>query len=216
VVNQGLLRPINKSAWSLRWPEKGRIAIFPLPAVSPSPGTENEASVAVSYRTGVHRVELGEAHNIDLGQLDSVGEYEPIDCLTARRRRQGSLVVVIGPLGRQQSVGIDGGIGGNWRALFRRHRRHDLVEHCIGLARSDEHADDREPTGRGGVEEMRLHGEDLVTDEVLARMMKVELCQRVAAVTHVERITFREVELDRVSVVDDCVRPLAPTDIKRR
>src|SRR5262249_57904793 len=67
-------------------------------ANSTSPRTENETAVAVSYRTGVHRVERGKSLNIGLRHLDPVGEHKPIDCLTAWRRLQGSLVVVVNPL----------------------------------------------------------------------------------------------------------------------
>ena len=44
----------------------------------------------------------------------------------------------------------------------------------------------------------------------------MELCQPEAAVAYMERVTFREVKLDGVAVVDDRVGPLAPTELERR
>src|SRR5215467_9027572 len=192
------------------------LAFLPAAMWSTPGRAQNEAPVAILDRPGVHRVELGEACNIRLRHFDPVGENEPIYCFTAWRRRQGTLVAVIGPPGRQQAVGIDAGIDRDRRAFFRRHCRHDLVEHSIGPARSHEHADDREPAVHRRVDEMCLHGEDLAIDKVLARMMEVELRQCVAAVADVERITFRAVELDGVPVVDDRIWPLAPTGVEPR
>ena len=63
--------------------------------------TENEAPVALLYRTRVHWVQLGEACDIALVHLNRVRKYDPIDCLTARRCRERSLVVVVRTLGRQ-------------------------------------------------------------------------------------------------------------------
>jgi hypothetical protein len=62
---------------------------------------------------------------------------------------------------------------------------------------------------------MRFHCEPFALDEVLTRMMEVELLERVPAVTHVERVAFCEVKLDRVAIIDHRVRPLQPTDFER-
>ena len=62
--------------------------------------TENEAPVAVLYRTCVHWVQLGEACDIVFVHLDRLSKYDPVDRLTARRCRERSLVVVIRTLGR--------------------------------------------------------------------------------------------------------------------
>ena len=71
------------------------------------------------------------------------------------------------------------------------------------------------PAAFVGVDEMRLHGENLSADKVLAGMMKMELRQCIAPVAHIERVAFHKVKLDGVSVVDDCVRPRVPADIER-
>ena len=46
---------------------------------STSPGSEDEAALAILYRTSIHRVELGEVQNIRFGHLELVGENEPVD-----------------------------------------------------------------------------------------------------------------------------------------
>jgi hypothetical protein len=63
--------------------------------------------------------------------------------------------------------------------------------------------------------EVRFHCEPFALNEVLARMMEVELLERVPAVAHVERAAFCEVKLDRVAIIDHCVRPLRPIDFER-
>jgi len=46
---------------------------------STSPGSKDEAALAILYRTSIHRVELGEAQNIGFDHLELVGENEPVD-----------------------------------------------------------------------------------------------------------------------------------------
>jgi hypothetical protein len=57
--------------------------------------------------------------------------------------------------------------------------------------------------------------EAFALDEVFARMMEVKLCQPKAAVTQLKGIAPRGVELDRVAIVDDSLRALAPVDLER-
>ena len=63
--------------------------------------TENEAPVAVLYRTCVHWVQLGEVSDIVFVRLDRLIKHDPVDRLTARRCSERSLVVVIRTLCRQ-------------------------------------------------------------------------------------------------------------------
>jgi hypothetical protein len=83
--------------------------------------------------------------------------------------------VIKGPLRRQQSVGINSGIGSYGWPFFFGHCRNDFVEHCVGVPWNDEDANDREAAVLGRVYEVRLHGELLAIDEVFARMMEVKL-----------------------------------------
>jgi hypothetical protein len=46
-------------------------------------------------------------------------------------------------------------------------------------------------------------------------MMEVELFQRVAAVAQVERVTFGEVKLNGMAIVQDLVWLFAPTNFER-
>ena len=84
--------------------------------------------------------------------------------------------MIKGPLGRQQSVGIDSGIGSYGWPFFFGHCRNDVVERGVSLPWNDEDANDREAAVLGGVYEVRLHGELLALDEMFARMMEMKLC----------------------------------------
>lgn len=61
---------------------------------------------------------------------------------------------------------------------------------------------------------MCFHRKALALDKVLTWMMEVELFQRVAAVAKAERVTFGEVKLNGVAVVDDLIWPFDPTDLE--
>ena len=74
---------------------------FALQRTSKRARTEDEAPVALLYRTCVHWVQRGEACDIAFVHLNRVSKYDPVDCFTARRCRERSLVVVICTLWRQ-------------------------------------------------------------------------------------------------------------------
>jgi hypothetical protein len=61
---------------------------------------------------------------------------------------------------------------------------------------------------------MCFHCEPLALDEVLTWMVEVELLQGILAVTHLQRVTFGEAELDGVAIVDDFVWSLAPSNLE--
>src|SRR3954465_326384 len=78
---------------------------------STSTGREDEATLAILYRTSIHRVELGEDSNIGFSHPALVGPKEPVARLGARWCRKRSFVLVVRPARRQQSSGVDGRIG---------------------------------------------------------------------------------------------------------
>jgi hypothetical protein len=90
------------------------------------------------------------------------------------------------------------------------------VEHCVGFARNDEDANNCEAAVLGRVYEVCLHCELLAIDEMFARMMEVKLCQPIPALSYMERVACCETKLDGVSIVDDGIGPLGPTDLERR
>src|SRR4051794_40428028 len=110
---------------------------------------------------------------------------------------------------------MDAMIRWDWRAWFLWHCGDNLFEHRVRLAGNHNHSDDGQPVSPG-VNEMHLHCKPLALDKVLARMMEVELLQRISAVAQVERVAFREVKLNGVAVVDDRVGSLGPADPERR
>jgi hypothetical protein len=63
---------------------------------------------------------------------------------------------------------------------------------------------------------MRLHGEALAADEMLARVMEMELDQLEVAAGGREHAGVGDVHLDGVAVVDDGVGALAPGHLERR
>ena len=66
------------------------------------------------------------------------------------------------------------------------------------------------------MDEMRLHGKALAADEMLARVMEMELDQLEVAAGAVEHAGVGDVHLNGVAVVDDGVGVLAPRHLEGR
>src|SRR5262249_9282583 len=66
--------------------------------------------------------------------------------------------------------------------------------------------------GSVGVNEMHLHGKALAGNQMLARMMEMELHQAVIGTAVSQYTGLAHVELDGMAVVDDGLRPLVPDE----
>lgn len=95
------------------------------------------------------------------------------------------------------------------------------VERLIAAAKCNEDADDRKVVSVR-VDEMRLHSEAFAADEMLTRMMKMELDQPIAVAADLQRVPGGEIELSGPGsarlgmsrVAASCIiRPLADVEL---
>jgi hypothetical protein len=83
-------------------------------------------------------------------------------------------------LRRQQCGEIDRRIGRSRRSFGRRHVGNNLIERRIAMARRHEDADNRK-IFFCNMDEMRLHREAFASEQMLTRMLEMELNQPITA-----------------------------------
>jgi hypothetical protein len=136
--------------------------------------------------------------------------------LAARRNRERTGIAEVTALARQQAVRIDARIGFDRRPFGRGHGLNNLVKHCISLSGHHHDADSGRVAGGVGVHEMQLHGGALAGDQMLGRMVKMKLHQRVAIAAGQQCRAGSEIQPDRVAIVDDRIGCCAPPEDERR
>ena len=114
-----------------------------LPIWPPLCRLQYEAAVRLLHRTRIHGIELGEGSDVGIRHLDRLGKQEPVDGLAAGRRGERSGIAVVTACGRQEGVRIDPASALTRAFAVGHGRTRSGIEHGIGPAGRDHHADRR-------------------------------------------------------------------------